>query len=135
MTERTDDLSGPGGAAGADSRAPSPDHDLRELAARLRDFAAARDWGRYHTAKNLAMALSVEVSELMEPFQWLTPEEAEGLATDPERLAEVAGELADVGIYLIRLADVLGVDLAEAIRRKMEVNEGRFPPEDSRRDR
>lgn len=109
----------------------SPDHDLREVAERLRTFARARDWEKYHTPKNLAIALSVEASELLEPFQWLTPEEAEALPQDPGKLAAVADELADVGIYLIRLADVLGVDLGEAIRRKMEVNEGRFPPEDS----
>jgi dCTP diphosphatase len=111
------------------AREPSPDHDLRELALRIRAFAQARDWERYHTPKNLAMALSVEASELLEPFQWLTPAEAEALSRDPEQLAAVSDEMADVAIYLIRLADVLGVDLGEAIRRKMEVNEGRFPAE------
>ena len=104
-----------------------PTRDLAELAERIRAFAQARDWEQYHTPKNLAMALSVEVAELLEPFQWLTAEEAEALGQDPERLAELESELADVAIYLVRLADVLGVDLSEAIHRKMGVNEGRFP--------
>ena len=107
--------------------ADGPTRDLAELAERIRAFAQARDWEQYHTPKNLAMALSVEVAELLEPFQWLTAEEAEALGQDPERLAELESELADVAIYLVRLADVLGVDLGEAIHRKMGVNEGRFP--------
>ena len=102
--------------------------DLAELARRIREFAHARDWEQYHTPKNLAMALSVEVAELLEPFQWLTAEESKVLGQDPERLDELESELADVAIYLVRLADVLGVDLSEAIHRKMRVNEGRFPP-------
>jgi NTP pyrophosphatase (non-canonical NTP hydrolase) len=113
---------------------PSPDHDLRELAEGLRAFAKARDWEKYHTPKNLAIALSVEASELLEPFQWLTPEEADALSQDHGKLAAVADELADVAIYLVRLADVLDVDLGEAIRRKMEVNESRFPPGGSGHD-
>ena len=112
-----------------------PTRDLAELAERIRAFAQARDWEQYHTPKNLAMALSVEVAELLEPFQWLTAEEAEALAQDPERLAELESELADVAIYLVRLADVLGVDLGGAIHRKMGVNEGRFPPRHGSLDR
>ena len=104
-----------------------PTRDLAELAERIRAFARSRDWDQYHTPKNLAMALSVEVAELLEPFQWLTAEEAQSLRDDPARLADLESELADVAIYLVRLADVLGVDLSEAIHRKMEVNEGRFP--------
>jgi dCTP diphosphatase len=101
--------------------------DLAELARRIREFAHARDWEQYHTPKNLAMALSVEAAELLEPFQWLTADESQGLRDDPDRLAELESELADVAIYLVRLADVMGVDLGEAIHRKMEVNEVRFP--------
>jgi NTP pyrophosphatase (non-canonical NTP hydrolase) len=103
--------------------------DLDELTLRLRDFARARDWERFHTPKNLAMALVAEAGELIEHFQWLTPEESSELAHDPEALAEVADEMADVAIYLLRLADVLGVDLAGAVRRKIQRNEGRFPAE------
>lgn len=101
--------------------------DLNDLTHRLRAFAKARDWEQYHTPKNLAMALSVEVAELVEHFQWLTPEEAGRLVEDPVAKGEVASEIADVAIYLIRLADVLGIDLAQAAQEKIEVNEVRFP--------
>ena len=101
--------------------------DLNNLTHRLRAFAKARDWEQYHTPKNLAMALSVEVAELVEHFQWLTPEEAGRLVDDPVAKSEVASEIADVAIYLIRLADVLGIDLARAAQEKIEVNEVRFP--------
>src|SRR5262249_23489908 len=101
--------------------------DLAELAAALRRFAAARDWERYHTPKNLVMALTGEVGELTELFQWLTPERSAAAMRDAEAAAKIEDELADVLIYLIRLADVLGVDLAEAARAKMHRNESRFP--------
>ena len=101
--------------------------DLNDLTHRLRAFARARDWEQYHTPKNLVMALSVEVAELVEHFQWLTPEEAGRLVDDPVAKGEVAYEIADVAIYLIRLADVLGIDLAQAAQEKIEVNEVRFP--------
>ena len=102
--------------------------DLERLTARLRAFAEARRWERFHTPKNLAMALAAEVGEVVEHFQWLTPEESSRLAEDTEALDEVTDELADVGIYLLRLADVMGVDLAAAIDRKIDRNEERFPP-------
>jgi NTP pyrophosphatase (non-canonical NTP hydrolase) len=104
--------------------------DLDELRARLREFAAARDWGQYHTPKNLAMALSAEAGELVEHFQWLTAEESDRLPAG-EREA-VALELADVLIYLVLLADRLGIDPADAARRKVALNDGRFPPAASR---
>ncbi len=98
------------------------------LTARLRAFAAARDWEQFHTPKNLAMALIVEAAELVEQYQWLRPEQsAEHAATDEGRAA-VADELADIAIYLLRLADVTGIDLEEAILAKIERNEHRFPP-------
>jgi NTP pyrophosphatase (non-canonical NTP hydrolase) len=100
---------------------------LGDLALVLRAFARARDWEHFHTPKNLAMALAGEVGELVACFQWLTPEESAHVMDDPSTAAEVESELADVLQYLIRLADVLGVDLAEAARRKMQLNETRFP--------
>jgi len=103
--------------------------DLSAIATRLREFSDRRDWGRFHTPKNLAMALSVEVAELVEHFQWLTPEEANALPRDPAALREVEDELADVGIYLVRMADVLGIDLSTAMARKIDRNEERFPVE------
>ena len=104
-----------------------PGDSLGDLAADLRAFARARDWERYHTPKNLAMALAGEAGELVACFQWLTPEESAQVMHDPGAAADVASELADVLQYLIRLADVLGVDLAEAVRTKMKLNETRFP--------
>jgi NTP pyrophosphatase (non-canonical NTP hydrolase) len=97
------------------------------LAGLLRAFAQARDWEKYHTPKNLAMALAGETGELLALFQWLTPDESADVMQDPITAAAVEAELADVLQYLIRLADVLGVDLAEAVRRKVQVNESRFP--------
>lgn len=100
--------------------------DIGELAARLRDFAAARDWERYHTAKNLAMALAGEAGELLAEFQWLTPEEAQGIMDDPRAARQVRSEIADVFLYLTRLADVLGVDLLAAAGEKLAENERRY---------
>ena len=89
---------------------------LNDLTHRLRAFAKARDWEQYHTPKNLAMALSEEVADLVEHFQWLTPEEAGRLVEDPVAKGEVTSEIADVAIYLIRLVEVLGVELPQAER-------------------
>jgi NTP pyrophosphatase (non-canonical NTP hydrolase) len=98
---------------------------VRELAQRLREFAARRDWEAFHTPKNLVMALCGEAGELIEHFQWLTPEESDAIMG--EKSAEVEDELADVFIYLVRLADVLGVDLIAAAHAKIDRNELRFP--------
>jgi NTP pyrophosphatase (non-canonical NTP hydrolase) len=100
--------------------------DVQGLAERLRDFAARRDWEAFHTPKNLVMALSGEAGELIEHFQWLTPEESDAIMK--HKAAEVEDELADVFIYLVRLADVLGVDLIAAAHAKIDRNELRFPP-------
>jgi NTP pyrophosphatase (non-canonical NTP hydrolase) len=94
---------------------------------RLREFAAARDWEEFHTPKNLAMALAGEVGELTTLFQWLTPEQSVIATQDPERAAQIEDELADVLLYLIQLADGLGVDLLAAGEAKINRNETRFP--------
>lgn len=99
--------------------------DLEELKLRLREFARVRDWEQFHSPKNLAMALIVEAAELVEHFQWLTQEQSRQLP--PDKLAEVEQELADVFIYLIRLADMLGVDLMQAAQNKILVNERKYP--------
>lgn len=99
--------------------------DLQELRARLREFVAERDWDRFHSPKNLAMALSVEASELVELFQWLTEEESGAL--DAERRRRVAEELADVLWFLVRLADRLDIDLLEAAERKIAANAAKYP--------
>ncbi|MFJ7999664.1 nucleotide pyrophosphohydrolase [Streptomyces sp. NPDC096310] len=102
--------------------------DVAELQRRLAAFAAARDWESYHTPKNLAAALSVEASELLEIFQWLTPEESARVMTDPETAHRVRDEVADVLAYLLQFCGVLGVDPLAALAAKVERNEARFPP-------
>jgi len=98
---------------------------LEALRDRVRAFAAARDWGEFHTPKNLAMALAVEAAELMEHFQWLTPAQSRKLATRARRA--VAEEIADVLIYLVRLSDMLGVDPLAAARAKLRLNARKYP--------
>ena len=102
-----------------------PSTELANLRDALRRFAAAREWEQFHTPKNLAMALAVEAAELLEHFQWLTP--AQSLRLDARRKRAVADEIADVLLYLTRLADVLGIDAAAAARRKMRVNARKYP--------
>jgi dCTP diphosphatase len=101
--------------------------DLDRLAVRLRTFAQERDWEQFHTPKNLAMALSVESGELLELFQWLTPEQSHGITDAPAGAERVHEELADVLIYLVRLADVLDVDLEAAVEAKLKVNVQKYP--------
>jgi dCTP diphosphatase len=105
---------------------------LRALQQRLAAFAAARDWDQFHSPKNLAMALSVEAAELVEEFQWLTEEQSRAL--DAVRHERVRLELADVFIYLLRLADRLDVDLVRAAGDKIEQNERKYPAERVRGD-
>lgn len=100
--------------------------DLESYNQRLEQFATDRDWGQFHNPKNLAVALSVEASELLEIFQWLTPQEAEQIMAGP-RSKDVRDELADVQIYLLRLASVLNVDLEVEVDTKIRRNEERFP--------
>ena len=103
---------------------------LEELAGRLRAFAEERDWEQFHSPKNLSMALAVEAAELLEHFQWLTEQESQTLV--PARRDAVAEEMADVFIYLVRLADRLEIDLLKAAGAKIEKNERRYPVEKSR---
>jgi dCTP diphosphatase len=105
---------------------------LRALQQRLAAFAAARDWDQFHSPKNLAMALSVEAAELVEEFQWLTEEQSKVL--DAERHERVRLELADVFIYLLRIADKLDVDLMRAAEDKIAHNERKYPADRVRGD-
>ncbi|MFD8380475.1 nucleotide pyrophosphohydrolase [Streptomyces sp. NPDC059679] len=100
---------------------------MRALQARLAAFAAARDWQPYHTPKNLAAALSVEASELVEIFQWLTPEESARVMEDSGSAARVEDEVADVLAYLLQFCEVLGIDALAALAAKIDRNEVRFP--------
>jgi dCTP diphosphatase len=104
--------------------------DIEKLTTAIREFVQQRDWERFHTPKNLAMALSVEVAELVELFQWLTPEESAALVDTPEGRAAIEDEIADIAIYLLRLAGVLGVDVESVVRAKLERNQQRFPAAD-----
>ena len=99
--------------------------EFEHIKSRLRTFVSDRDWDQFHSPKNLAMALSVEVAELVEHFQWLTEESSQNLKAD--KLDEVADEIADVQLYLIRLADKLEVDILKAVEQKMEKNEAKYP--------
>lgn len=105
-------------------------NDLEPLRERLRAFTRARDWERFHSPKNLSMALIVEAAELVEHFQWLT--EAESARLDPQTLQAVEQELADVFIYLVRLSDILGIDLLDAAQRKVALNERKYPAHEVR---
>ena len=98
---------------------------MEELKHKLRHFAEARDWDQFHSPKNLAMALSVEASEIVETFQWLTAEESYNLPND--KLENIKNEIGDVLIYLVRLSDKLGIDPLEAANKKNEINKGKYP--------
>lgn len=104
--------------------------NLQSLQIVLREFSAERDWDQFHSPKNLSMALSVEVAELVEHFQWLT--EAESNTLRPETAEQVAEEIADIQIYLVRPADKLGVDIDAAVAAKLEVNRLKYPADQVR---
>jgi len=103
---------------------------LQNLRNSLRQFAAERDWDQFHSPKNLAIALNVEAAELLEHFQWVP--DAETAAMPPEKRAKVREELADVLLYLVRLADKLDVDLAAAAAEKLEMNATKYPVDKAR---
>ena len=104
--------------------------DLESLRDQLRTFASERDWDQFHSPKNLAAALAVEASELLEHFQWLT--EAQSQQLPPETLNEVSNEVADVLLYLIRISDKLGIDLIAAANAKIVLNAEKYPVEKAR---
>lgn len=104
-----------------------PDEYFADLSKRLRKFADERDWDQFHAPKNLVMALSVEAAELTEHFQWLTEEQSLKLGDD--KLKEVAYEMADIYIYLVRLATKLNIDLPQFVEDKILINEKKYPVE------
>lgn len=98
---------------------------IEQLQQKLREFASARDWDQFHSPKNLSMALIAEAAELIEHFQWLTEEQSHNL---PEKTrTEVEHEMADIFLYLLRLADKLEIDLVEVAERKFKLNEEKYP--------
>lgn len=112
--------------------APSSLVDVGQLAAALERFAAERNWAQFHSPKNLVMALTGEVGELSEIFQWMDEEQSKDAARHPDTAQAVQDELADVLMYLVRLASVLGVDLDAAARQKLEQNNRKYPVEKAR---
>ena len=101
-------------------------NEFEALKAEIKTFAVARDWEKFHTPKNLAMAIAGEAGELAAEFQWLTPEESSFVSLSKDQLKSISLEIADVQIYLLRLADVLGVDVPKVVREKIAINEKRF---------
>ncbi|HBO3055573.1 nucleotide pyrophosphohydrolase [Pseudomonas aeruginosa] len=111
---------------------PSSLVDVGQLAAALERFAAERNWAQFHSPKNLVMALTGEVGELSEIFQWMDEEQSKDAARHPDTAQAVQDELADVLMYLVRLASVLGVNLDAAARQKLEQNNRKYPVEKAR---
>ncbi|MBL9121241.1 MAG: nucleotide pyrophosphohydrolase [Phycisphaerae bacterium] len=105
---------------------------FREIQDQIQAFVEAREWGQFHSPKNLAAAISVEAGELLAHFRWLSEEESNDVVKHPEVRAEVDAEIADVLILTLELADRMGIDPAEAVRRKLAVNEARYPVDKSR---
>lgn len=106
--------------------------DISTFQQKLAEFAKARDWEQFHNPKNLAMALSVEAGELVEIFQWLTPQQAEHLKSDPKLKLAASEELCDILTYLLRLSDLLEVDLPRALENKFQKNGEKYPVEKAR---
>ena len=100
--------------------------EIETLKSEIRAFADARNWEIFHTPKNLSMAIAGEAGELVAEFQWLTAQESMKDSLNADKLSDIEMEIADVAIYLFRLSDVLGVDIANVMRKKMAINESRF---------
>jgi dCTP diphosphatase len=117
----------------ASSHLPADDRTtVAELRTLMRQFVDERDWNQFHTPKNLAMSLAIEAGELMEHFQWLTPEASRGVAADPQKRAAAGEELADVLCYLLALANQLGLDVSQTMHDKMQKNRAKYPAEQFR---
>ena len=100
--------------------------EINTLKTEIRAFADARNWEQFHTPKNLSMAVAGEAGELVAEFQWMTADESRRSSLSSEKLSAIELEIADVAIYLIRLADVLDIDVASVVRKKLAINESRF---------
>jgi NTP pyrophosphatase (non-canonical NTP hydrolase) len=105
---------------------------IAQLRQTVREFVDARDWQQFHSPKNLSMALAIEAAELMEHFQWITPEASRAIGENPEKQAAVCEELADVLCYALAIANELEIDVSEAVSRKMEKNVLKYPADEYR---
>lgn len=103
--------------------------NITDIQKKLRKFAEERNWDQFHSPKNLSMALAAEAAELLEIFQWLTEEQSKELVKNEKEMALVKEEAADVFIYLARLADKLGIDIEEEVKKKIRLNEQKYPVE------
>ncbi|MBR9910047.1 MAG: nucleotide pyrophosphohydrolase [Gammaproteobacteria bacterium] len=99
--------------------------ELEEMRQIMREFSYSREWDKFHSPKNLSMALSVEVSKLMECFQWMTEEQSNSLS--PEQIENISDEIADIQLYLVSLADKVGIDIGSAVDNKIKKNELEYP--------
>jgi NTP pyrophosphatase (non-canonical NTP hydrolase) len=108
------------------------DTTLARLRQLVEEFVRRRDWHQFHSPKNLAMSLAIEAAELMEHFQWLTPEQSRSVADRADARAAVADELADILAYLLAMTNELGLDLAAAFQLKMAKNEQKYPADEYR---
>ena len=105
----------------------SKSQDIEALKLQLREFAVARDWEQFHSVRNLILALVGEVGELAAEFQWISDEDIANSLQDSNKRESVGSEIADVFIYLLRLSDITGLDLAEELKKKLATNEERYP--------
>ena len=105
----------------------SKSQDIEVLKLRLREFAVARDWEQFHSVRNLILALVGEVGELAAEFQWISDDDIANALQDCDKRESVGSEIADVFIYLLRLSDITGIDLAEELKKKLAINEERYP--------
>ena len=105
----------------------SKSQDIEVLKLRLREFAVARDWEQFHSVRNLILALVGEVGELAAEFQWISDDDIAKALQDSDKRESVGSEIADVFIYLLRLSDITGIDLPEELKKKLAINEERYP--------
>ena len=110
----------------------SKSQDIEALKLQLRVFAVARDWEQFHSVRNLVLALVGEVGELAAEFQWISDDDIVNALQDSGKRESVGSEIADVFTYLLRLADITGIDLAEELTKKLSINEERYPPDKTR---
>ena len=108
------------------------DTTVAQLRALVKNFVDARDWNQFHSPKNLSMSMAIEAAELMEHFQWLTPDQSHQIAHDEQTLGEIGEELADVLCYALALANQLNIDIAQTLHAKMQKNQAKYPADDFR---